>query len=162
MLFRSERTTVKPSLKSDAGKQRHWQRIIISACEQCGRATLPMLHDPMDLSCLENVPGDKYGFILDTESNKTFEEFGHKGLTSIWLLVGPEGGLMRSEVDAMQQKGYQAVGLGPRTLRTETAALSAVICAQLLWGDLSARQKQRVKATSINSDCHSRGIRLCP
>lgn len=136
----SERTTTRPSPESDINKRRHWQRIIISACEQCGRATLPALHETIGLPHLKNVASGERGFILDTEANETLVEFSHETFTSVWLLVGPEGGLTRSEFNEAQQKGYRAITLGPRIMRTETAALSVIVCVQLLWGDLSKRQ----------------------
>ena len=132
----SERTVTKLSTKSKANKHQHWQRIIISACEQCGRATLPALHEVTDLTCLKNLRSNERGFVLDANSNQTLSKFSQEILQSVWLLVGPEGGLTRPEINLAQTKGYQFVAFGPRVLRTETATLSVVICAQLLWGDL--------------------------
>lgn len=138
----TERTIAKLSAKSKTNKHQHWQRIIVSACEQCGRATLPMLHDTTDLTCLKNLNTDERGFVLDSDSNNPLAKFSQDAFTSVWLLVGPEGGLTRIEITRAQQKGYQAVTFGPRVLRTETAALSAIVCAQLLWGDLAVMQSQ--------------------
>lgn len=136
----TQRTVVKLSSESRANKRRHWQRIITSACEQCGRAVLPTLHDVIDLPDLQALDDAERGFVLDTESDKALADFGHERLTTCWLLVGPEGGLTQNEVNEIRQKGYQGASLGPRVLRTETAAASAIICAQLLWGDLSKKR----------------------
>ncbi len=56
----------------------------------------------------------------------------------LWILVGPEGGLSRSELSQADDAGFRRVSLGPRVLRTETAALAACTLAQALWGDLAA------------------------
>ncbi len=138
----TERTVTKFSAKSKSNKYQHWQRIIISACEQCGRATLPVLHDTTDLSYLKNLENDERGFVLDANSNYPLAKFSQDIFKSVWLLVGPEGGLTQVEISRAQQNGYQAVTCGPRVLRTETAALSAIVCAQLLWGDLAVTQPQ--------------------
>lgn len=138
--IRTARTVAKLSSKSRANKRRRWQQIMISTCEQCGRAVLPTLHDVIDLAELQALGDDERGFVLDTEADEALAGFSRERLVTCWLLVGPESGLARNEINATRQKGYQPVTLGPRVLRAETAAASAIICAQLLWGDLSTRQ----------------------
>jgi len=135
----TQRAVTKLSDKSKANKHRHWLRVIMSACEQCGRATPPTLHKIIDFSGLEKLKSGEGGFVLDPGSKQPLIKFNQTDFTSIYLLVGPEGGLTKLEISEAQQKGYQSVTCGPRVLRTETAALSVVICAQLLWGDLSTK-----------------------
>lgn len=114
---------------------RHWRRIIISACEQCGRATLPQLEAP-----------DSYAHWISTlsagGSRLMLQPAGSCRLQSlpppqgrICLLVGPEGGLNPDEQLLAAGAGFQGVRLGPRILRTETAALTALAGIQTLWGD---------------------------
>ena len=127
-------------LSATTNRRRHWQQIIISACEQCGRATLPVLQDINDFGCLDILSNDEYGFIFDPAAKQSLAKFKQNDITSVCLLVGPEGGFTQDEIKEAGSKGYQTVSCGPRVLRTETAALTAMVCAQLLWGDLSAPQ----------------------
>ena len=136
----TERTITKLSDKTIINKHQHWQRIIIHACEQCGRASLPELHNTINLSDLCSLENDQQGFVFEQGANLTLAKFTQDSLTSVWLLVGPEGGLTGAEIEEIEQKGFHAVSLGARVLRTETAALSAVITAQIYWGDMSASQ----------------------
>ncbi len=139
----TERTVSKLSEKSKKNKIQHWQKIIISACEQCRRAVLPDLNEIIEFTQLQKLENDEYGFIFDTNSNLSLASFHHQTISSVFLLVGPEGGFTKSEVNDAKSKGYQPVSIGPRVLRTETAALSATISAQLLWGDLSELKKKQ-------------------
>ena len=113
----------------------HWNGVIISACEQSGRNVLPILNiptsltkwcDDIDMACL----------ILDPLAKETLKDINLKD-NSISLVVGPEGGLSSSEIIELNNKtNFHAVKFGPRILRTETAAVSAITAIQLLWGDL--------------------------
>ena len=133
----TERTVTRFSDQVRANRQRHWQNIIISACEQCGRAVLPVLHEAQDLGNLHPPGEDARGFVLDIGASDGLAHFAQDRLGKVWLVIGPEGGLTKTETDHILAKGFEAVTLGPRILRTETAALTAVVGAQMLWGDLS-------------------------
>ena len=128
------RTEVKLKGERAEKKQRHWQQIIISACEQCGRNRLPQLQS---LASLENwLPGvnAERKFVLhhrDTSATKTDTR-----PTSAAILIGPEGGLNKSEIINAGQHGFEALTLGPRILRTETAPLAAIAILQARWGDM--------------------------
>lgn len=134
----TERTVTRLSDQVRANRHRHWQNIIISACEQCGRAVLPILHEARDLGSLDPPGEDARGFVLDIGASDGLAHFAQDSPGKVWLVIGPEGGLSKTETDRILAKGFEAIALGPRTLRTETAALTAVVGAQLLWGDLSA------------------------
>lgn len=135
----TDRTVTRFSDQTRANRQRHWQNIIISACEQCGRAVLPILHEARDLGSLHPLGEDIRGFVLDMGASNTLAHFSRDPLGKVWLAIGPEGGFSETETARILAKGFEAVALGPRILRTETAALTAVISAQMLWGDLSQR-----------------------
>ena len=114
---------------------RHWQGIISSACEQCGRAILPVLHAPLPYSEWINAPvDDGLRLILQPNAKQTLA-----GLPappgSITLLVGPEGGMDKSEQHLAISKDFIGLRLGARILRTETAALAVLSGIQALWGD---------------------------
>ncbi len=134
----TERTVFKLSEKSKSNKLQHWNKIIINACEQCGRATLPILHNISELTGLMPLGNNEHGFVFEPMSKKSLSYFSKDKINSVNLFVGPEGGLTRPEINEATTKGYQAVTIGPRILRTETAAVTAVISSQLLWGDLLA------------------------
>lgn len=133
----TERTVTRFSDQTRANRQRHWQNIIVSACEQCGRAVLPALHEAQDLGSLHPLGEDARGFVLDIGASGRLAHFARDPLRKVWLAIGPEGGLTGTETDRILAKGFKAAALGPRILRTETAALAAVVSAQTLWGDLS-------------------------
>lgn len=119
-----------------AGKRvAHWQGVAASACEQCGRNQVPLV---APLEKLENWlarPADGVlRLMLAPDAGQTLADLAPA--TNIQLLIGAEGGLDPQEVIAAGQAGFQAVRLGPRVLRTETAGLAALAALQLLWGDL--------------------------
>ena len=150
--LKAERTVV--NLKGDhrERRQNHWQKIVNSACEQCGRNTVPSV---LPVEKFINWVADQG---LESEHNKTTEgktglkimlhheaEHGFSSLrdrgagqnTQVTLLVGPEGGLSEEECKLASKAGFVSVRLGPRVLRTETAALAAISVMQSLWGDLA-------------------------
>lgn len=133
----TERTVTRFSQQTRASRQRHWQNIIVSACEQCGRAVLPVLHDTQDLGNLQPPGKDARGFVLDLDASNRLAHAARDPVEKVWLVIGPEGGLAGAETEQVIARGFEAVSLGPRVLRTETAALGALVVAQLLWGDLS-------------------------
>ncbi len=119
-------------------RRTHWQRVAESACEQCGRVRPPLVDAPI---ALNKWFGEGSG--ADVTQLVLTHGTGVPPLTSIdsppvklCLLIGPEGGLSESELDDASLAGFEPVSLGPRILRTETAALTAVAIAQSLWGDL--------------------------
>ncbi len=130
----TERSVVNLKGERLEKKQAHWQGVIISACEQCGRNTLPELLPMLSLpSWLAHAPHGQ-GILLDHRADNTITSL--QAPTSLTLLIGPEGGLSPSERDSAYAAGYQGVRLGPRVLRTETAALTALAALQSYWGDL--------------------------
>jgi 16S rRNA (uracil1498-N3)-methyltransferase len=133
----SARSVVRLSGERAARRRDHWRSVAIGACEQCGRATLPAILDPCGLGeALAGLPADGPRLLPDPAA-----EAGLAGLPApgpaLTLLIGPEGGLDDGEVRAAGDAGFQPVRLGPRVLRTETAAIAAVALVQSLWGDLA-------------------------
>ncbi len=124
------------SLRGDRAEKRlaHWQGIITSACEQSGRTLLPILSNVTQLEEVIYSCDVKCRLVLDPQADS--------GLTSllkqneIALLIGPEGGLTEQEVGQAVNMGFQAVTMGPRILRTETATVAALAVVQALWGDI--------------------------
>lgn len=115
---------------------RHWEGIIIHACEQCGRNRLPTLSPPVNFSDWLAQDTRSRRLILDPESEHSLAAITEPG-GAVSLLCGPEGGFGRDEVRTALREGYTGVRLGPRVLRTETAAVAALSACQTLWGDLA-------------------------
>lgn len=110
----------------------HWRSVVISACEQCGRNTVPDIADIQPLG--HWLAGADGGWVLAPAAPVALRDQPAPG-AALSVLVGPEGGWEADELRAMQARGIQAVGLGPRVLRTETAGLAALAAIQALWGD---------------------------
>lgn len=116
-------------------KINHWQGVIISACEQSGRSILTKLNAPATLSLWSQSSND-LSLIFDPVATNTLKDIKPDG-NKLNLIIGPEGGLSSNEIAELKKKeNFYAVKFGPRILRTETAAVSAITAAQLLWGDL--------------------------
>ena len=119
-------------------RNRHWEGVIISACEQCGRASLPTLLTADDSANVfkRNVADDALQLMLQPDADTCLPGL-EKPAGSVTLLVGPEGGLTTAEQSLASASGFTGIRMGPRILRTETAALAAIAGVQTLWGDLS-------------------------
>ncbi|HRG50167.1 MAG: 16S rRNA (uracil(1498)-N(3))-methyltransferase [Cellvibrionales bacterium] len=129
-----ERSEVRLADERWQKKMAQWQKIMIGACEQSGRTTLPILHSPTDLShCLAN-DNSAQRFVLHHRSDNSLSAQQEKP-RSVLLVIGPEGGLSEKEIAAAQAAGCSALTLGPRVLRTETAPLAAISVLQARWGD---------------------------
>lgn len=114
---------------------RHWQAVVISACEQCGRNTVPEVLAPLTLDDWLGQPDDSLRLVLDPRAAQGLQDHS-PNTQGISLLIGPEGGLSEDEITRAKAAGYHGLRLGPRILRTETATLAAVTLVQGRWGDL--------------------------
>jgi len=132
----TERSVVKLSAERAEKRVEHWQNVVISACEQCGRATIPMVLAPKTLAnwLAANPQAASTQVLLNPIGAKRLAEIA-KPAGEIQLLIGSEGGLSNAEIDIAISHGFQSVILGPRILRTETAALAAMSAMHTLWGD---------------------------
>ncbi len=132
------RSVVKLEGKEDA-KLARWQRIVEEAARQCGRATVPHVFPPRPLlAAVSALPGDPALLVLDEEERALplSTAVASLGARPLALIIGPEGGLTREEVAALQAKGAIAITLGRLVLRTETAALAALAVLRHLDGEL--------------------------
>lgn len=132
----TERSVVKLSAERAEKRLEHWQNIVISACEQCGRATIPTVLAPKTLAnwFAANSQSNTTRILLNPIGAKRLAELT-KPKNEIQLLIGAEGGLTQAEIDLAITYGFQSVILGPRILRTETAGPTAIAAMQALWGD---------------------------
>jgi 16S rRNA (uracil1498-N3)-methyltransferase len=116
-------------------KQQHWQGVAISACEQSGRTQLVTINPPIKVSQLEQFPAD-LRLLLDPDAKLALSNVRKTPPLSVNIFIGPEGGLNVTEIELAIKQQYQAIQLGPRTLRTETAGMTIISILQYLWGDL--------------------------
>lgn len=132
------RSVVRLDEKQAQKKQAHWRGIVIGACEQCGRNRLPEVLAPVSLR--DHLAGPRAanrGLRLVLSPTAPASLAGLTSMpTKVELLIGPEGGLDDDELIAAQKAGFMPVRLGPRVLRTETAAVVAMTVLQAFWGDL--------------------------
>lgn len=113
----------------------HWQKIIIAASEQSGRATLVELQPPQELvAAMKSTISSTQKYILSPHHAGEFAAID-QSLESVALLIGPEGGFTESEVELANKAGFQSVMLGKRILRAETAALAGICVLQSRFGD---------------------------
>ncbi|MEJ2159723.1 MAG: 16S rRNA (uracil(1498)-N(3))-methyltransferase [Chromatiales bacterium] len=132
----TERSVVRLDSARADKRLAHWEAVIAHACEQSGRAVLPLVSHPIRLGdFLAERNRDDAGIVLDPDSPTRLADIDLSPVI-LTLLVGPEGGLTRDEAEAAQRNGFIAAAIGPRTLRTETAALTGLALAQARWGDL--------------------------
>lgn len=131
----SERCGVKLDQKRFEKKLAQWQKIAISACEQCGRNTVPVIRPIMQLEqwCAEQTDALKLN--LHPRAKYSINTLPTP-IEKVRLLIGPEGGLSEQEIDMTQDYQFEETLLGPRVLRTETAALTAITALQVRFGDL--------------------------
>jgi 16S rRNA (uracil1498-N3)-methyltransferase len=121
-----------------ASKRReHWQRVAAHACEQCGRFRPPLIDAPLPLRDWFGGTRDRDAteLILHPNAATSLSRI-ESPQTKLCLLTGPEGGFSEREYEDAGVAGFTPVSLGPRILRTETAAVAALSIAQSLWGDL--------------------------
>ncbi len=115
-------------------RMQHWQGVVVGACEQCGRNRVPVLDAALDLSdWLRVTEAPSLRLVLNHRATATLSALPHP--TALTLLIGPEGGLDESELAQSERGGFIGMRLGPRVLRTETAAVAALAALQTLWGD---------------------------
>jgi len=133
----TEHCNVRLDERRSAVKTTHWRKIVISACEQCGRNRLPGIAEPVTLSrwLQAGPPGGGAGYVLHPGADTGLGSLDRPTGT-VSILAGPEGGLSDAEVEQARAAGFTPVHLGPRILRTETAALTAISALQAMWGDM--------------------------
>lgn len=132
----STRCNVKLDALRSVKRLQHWQSVMISACEQSGRNRVPEVMMPQTLeSWLPSVQAD-FRLILSPYAELKLKKLVIPPVARVVLLIGPEGGLSDQEVSLAVEQGFLALNLGPRVLRTETAAVAAMAALQGLFGDL--------------------------
>jgi len=136
----ASRSVVRLSGERAQRRQAHWQRIVQSACEQCGRNRLPEVAPSREigawLDALPKTPAaGELRVVLSPRANASFATLPHDAPEGeVTVLVGPEGGFSSAEEAATENRGFLPVGLGPRILRTETAGIAVLAALAARWG----------------------------
>lgn len=131
----AERSVVKLAGERADKRRQHWQNVVISACEQSGRAVVPAVLPPLTLPDWLGQQDDyALKLMLSPAADVTLHDLP-KPDGPICLLIGCEGGFSPQERQAAESCGYTGIRLGARVLRTESAALAALSAIQTLWGD---------------------------
>lgn len=130
----TERCAVKLDPARWEKKLQQWQKIIIGACEQSGRNVIPKLNEPVSIGQWLSHSTSTSRLVLAPGATQPLarQPYNTQGYR---LLIGPEGGLSDSEIHQANENGYISVSLGPRILRTETAAITSLSILQSLHGD---------------------------
>jgi 16S rRNA (uracil1498-N3)-methyltransferase len=141
----SQRSVVRLDAGQAESKAVHWRAVAVNACEQCGRNRLPTIDAARPLLNYlgESVPGIGPRLVFEPESalqpgTAAQNPAAAQGfaMTAAEIAIGPEGGFASDELEAFRVSGFSQVGLGPRILRTETAAIAAVVWLQARFGDM--------------------------
>ncbi|MGD8107926.1 16S rRNA (uracil(1498)-N(3))-methyltransferase [Pantoea sp. FN0302] len=131
----SERCGVKLDAERQAKKIQQWQKIAVAACEQCGRNVVPEVREAMSLETWCAEQDDAMKLNLHPRAQHSINTLPQP-VERVRLLIGPEGGLTAEEIAMTGQHGFTDILLGPRVLRTETTALTAITALQVRFGDL--------------------------
>lgn len=133
----TEYGVIKLDARRAAKRRDHWQGVAQSACEQSGRTRPPLIDELMALNAWFGA------HTKEADTDLILRPGAATALTSlsapttkVCLLIGPEGGFSDTEYEDAALAGFNEVSLGPRILRTETAAFAALAIVQALWGDL--------------------------
>jgi 16S rRNA (uracil1498-N3)-methyltransferase len=133
----TERTVV--NLKGERQQRRceHWQAVVNSACEQSGRNRVPTVAPVTPFATAVAAADEGLKLVLHHRAQTQLHNLSApQGVVT--LLIGPEGGLSAGEISAAEAAGFMPLRLGPRVLRTETAAVAAMAVLQWQWGDFAA------------------------
>lgn len=119
-----------------SNKIKRWEKIIIAACQQCKRNIVPIIQTPKDIfSWCQNNKNDSIKIIFHPESKLTIHDLP-KSIKNIRIIIGSEKGFSKNEILEIIKYGFLSIKLGPRILRTETAAIAAITALQIKFGDL--------------------------
>jgi 16S rRNA (uracil1498-N3)-methyltransferase len=135
----SQRSVVRLDESQSASKAAHWRAVAVSACEQCGRNRLPIIETPAPLiDYLATSAPAAARLVLEPDLGPAATLSNLE--TAVEIAIGPEGGFGDDELDAFRIAGFVRVRLGPRILRTETAAIAALTWLQTRFGDMRESQ----------------------
>lgn len=130
----TERCTVRLDGQRLEKRLQHWRGVAAAACEQCGRNRIPEIAPAVPLGAWLASSAEGLRLVLDPDAAQTLAQLPPPA-GPVTLLIGPEGGLADQELRLAAQSNYRGLRLGPRVLRTETAAVAALAAILARWGD---------------------------
>ena len=131
----TQRAVVKLSGERMEKRLHHWQAVVASASEQCGRNRLMQVAPVMDFSSWATTPADQPRLLFSPRATQSFTDWAHAQTPqAVTLIIGPEGGLSPEEEGLAEAHGAVLLSLGERVLRTETAGMATLAMLQALWG----------------------------
>ena len=134
----SKRSNIKLQGSRAEKKLSHWQQVVISACEQSGRSSLPKISLPKKMEeCLNQENANHLKLILSPKEKNNLQSINNSSVKNIDIMIGPEGGFAEEELNQAIKSHFVPIGLGPRILRTETAPLSILSILQYKYGDFA-------------------------
>lgn len=134
----SKRSNIKLQGSRAEKKLSHWQQVVISACEQSGRSSLPKISLPKKIEeCLNQENANHLKLILSPKEKNNLQSINNSSVKKIDIMIGPEGGFAEEELNQAIKSNFVPIGLGPRILRTETAPLSILSILQYKYGDFA-------------------------
>ncbi|HML49156.1 MAG TPA: RsmE family RNA methyltransferase, partial [Clostridia bacterium] len=138
-VFRVQPVCFSRCVAQSQHKAERWQRIALEASKQCGRGRIPEINEPiaLDLALLKNH--DQCVVPWEEERSAALSDALRPDQSDLGLVIGPEGGLDPSEMDMLSKTGAISITLGPRILRTETAAIAALAMVLYAMGDMGCR-----------------------
>jgi 16S rRNA (uracil1498-N3)-methyltransferase len=131
----SDRTEVKLDQERSHKRLMHWQGVIRSACEQSGRASIPVVHSPCAINRLDHPGILNQAFYLHPGASLRASELQAFEHPDVNLAIGPEGGFSERDIQLLQNAGFIGLTVGPRILRTETAGIALIAALQCKYGD---------------------------
>jgi len=129
------KSVVRLDAERALAKVAHWRRVAIAACEQCGRNRVPSIAAPVSVAAYCTAPADGLRILLSPAGGHGLKDVLAPGTAAVTLAAGPEGGFDAVEEKLFAKAGFSAVRLGPRVLRTETAAPAALAALAALTGE---------------------------
>ena len=141
--FCSARSVARPDAARLAKRTERWCKIATEALKQCRRSQPPEIAPAADFAAVLRAAAPAAVKLIFWEAESVPIQAVASGAAphgEVFLILGPEGGFGRSEIDQARRAGFKSVSLGPRILRAETAALAAAALAQFLFGDLGNDQ----------------------
>ena len=126
-------SVARPKGERAAARHTHWQKVAISACEQCGRNQIPTVHPLVDAARFQGGKGTR--ILLSPAAELAFSQACKAGTKEFTIAAGPEAGFNAEEEAAFLDAGFVPARIGPRVLRTETAGLAALAALNALLGD---------------------------
>ena len=133
----SERSEVRLEGERAGKRSAHWRSVVVSACEQSGRATVPAIAAPGLLSdAMAGLPMGARRLLLDPLAAHGMRTLDVPA-DGLVLAIGPEGGWSARDLATLRENGFEGLRLGPRVLRTETAGIAAIAALQARYGDFA-------------------------